>query len=36
MIGLPAPYDMTELNAKRQAVRNLIFLWLGKSSSRWG
>jgi hypothetical protein len=36
LIGLPAPYDMTELNAKRQAVRNLTFLWLGKSSSRWG
>nr|DAY19139.1 MAG TPA: Type III secretion system protein of type 3 secretion.78A [Caudoviricetes sp.] len=23
-MGLPAPYDMTELNAKRQAVRDEI------------
>lgn len=24
LMGLPAPYDMTELNAKRQAVRDEI------------
>ena len=24
LIGLPAPYDITELNAKRQAVRDEI------------